>query len=78
MKPRLIPLLEQCIETGIHRGWDRAWKHDDNPSAAIVSERIREAIWIELHEWFDFDGAKPHSLFDDWPGGFPHERKNEG
>lgn len=73
MKPKLIPLLEQCIETGINRGWDRAWKHNDNPSAAIVSERIREAIWLELHEWFDFDGDETQPLFDDWQGGFPHK-----
>ena len=78
MKPRLIPLLEQCIEAGIQRGWDRAWKHDDDPPAATVQERIREAIWLELHEWFDFGGNDAQPLFDDWPGGFPYERKNEG
>lgn len=55
MKAKIIPLLEQCIDTGIQRGWDRAWKHDDDPPAAVVQDRIREAIWNELHEAFDFE-----------------------
>lgn len=74
MKPRLIPLLEQCIETGIQRGWDRAFKHDDNPPEDMVRERIREAIWLELYEWFDFDEDETQPLFDDW-GGFPYKEK---
>lgn len=55
MKPKIIPLLEQCIDTGIQRGWSRAWKHDDDPPADLIQQRINEAIWSELHEWFDFD-----------------------
>ena len=73
MKPKLINLMEQCIETGIQRGWDRAFKHDDAAPADVIRERIREAIWLELHEWFDFDGPEPQPLFDDWRGGFPYK-----
>lgn len=74
MKAKLIPLLEQCIDTGIQRGWDRAWKHNDDPSSETVQASISQAIWCELHEWFDFDGAEPMPLFNDWPGGFPFKR----
>lgn len=73
MRAKLIPLLEQCIETGILRGWARAYKHDDNPQSEAVQERIREAIWLELHEWFDFDEYEPQPLFDDWENGFPYK-----
>lgn len=69
MRAKLIPLLEQCIKTGIQRGWERAWKHGDYQPERVVQERIREAIWLELHEWFDFDGAEPQPLFDDLEGG---------
>lgn len=74
MKPKLIQLLEQCIETGIQRGWNSAFKHDDVPPEDMVRERIREAIWLELYEWFDFDEDEPQPLFDDW-GGFPYKEK---
>ncbi len=73
MKPKLINLMEQCIETGIQRGWAKAFKHDDAAPADVIRERIREAIWLELHEWFDFDGPEPQPLFDDWRGGFPYK-----
>ena len=49
MKPKVIPLLEHCIETGIQRGWNRAFKHDDVPPEDMVRERIREAILRELN-----------------------------
>ena len=74
MKPKLINLIEQCIETGIQRGWNRAFKHDDVPPEDMVRERIREAIWLELYEWFDFDEDETQPLFDDW-GGFPYKEK---
>jgi hypothetical protein len=72
MKPKLIPLLEQCIETGIQRGWARAWKHNNDPPSTEVQAHIQKEIWCELHEWFDFDENEPQPLFDDW-GGFPYK-----
>jgi hypothetical protein len=54
MKPKVIPLLEQCISSGIERGWNRAHKHDDEPSPGVIKDCIDEAIWSDLHEFFDF------------------------
>jgi len=65
MRAKLIPLLEQCIETGIQRGWNWAHKHQDDPSPDAVKDRIRESIWLELHEWFDFTSEEAIPLFDE-------------
>lgn len=55
MKPRLIPVLEQCIENGIDLGWNRAHKHDDAPQFEHIKTCIEGAIWNELYERFQFD-----------------------
>jgi hypothetical protein len=57
MKPKLIPVLENCIESGIQLGWSRAHKHEDNPPLNVVHQHIYDAIWLELHEAFDFAEA---------------------
>lgn len=54
MKPKTIPVLDQCIETGIQLGWQRAHKHQDNPTELQIHTEIYQAIWSELDEWFDF------------------------
>jgi hypothetical protein len=54
MKPKILPLLDVCIETGIQLGWQRAHKHTDNPTPDHVYTQIYQAIWSELDEWFDF------------------------
>lgn len=54
MKPKFLPLLERCIETGIRRGLSRAYKHDDNPSLQVIESNIQDSIEFELYEWFDF------------------------
>lgn len=70
MKPRLIPLLDQCIENGFAQGWRKAHKHTENPKEEFIREQVRIAIWDQLHEWFDFNETDPQPLFDDWPGGW--------
>ena len=55
MKPKLIPLIDRCIENGAARGWRIAHKHNENPTEESVKESIREAIWNELYEAFEFD-----------------------
>lgn len=55
MKPKFYPLLQQCIEHGLERGWYRAHKHDDNPSSDTIQYNQYEAIMSELHEWFEFE-----------------------
>jgi hypothetical protein len=55
MKPRLMPAMERCIEDGITLGWNRAHKHTDTPTEAQIKASIEDAIWEELHQWFEFE-----------------------
>lgn len=58
MKPRIYPLIEQCVEAGVTRGYRLARKHVENPSDEAIIERITDAVMAEFHEWFDF--GLPH------------------
>lgn len=58
MTPKTLPVLEQCIETGISLGWSRAHKHTDTPTEQTVKEHIANAIWQELHDRFEFPETK--------------------
>lgn len=55
MKPKFPPVLEMCIENGLKLGYQRAFKHNDNPSDEEVHEAILQAVMHEIYEWFDFD-----------------------
>lgn len=58
MTPKPIPVLELCVETGVSRGFAKAFKHDDNPSSDAIKRHIYEAIMAEIYEWFDFPSEK--------------------
>lgn len=60
MKPKLLPLLERCIEDGLARGYVRAFKHDDNPPVSHVHNVIVSCIMEEIHEWFDLEELKDY------------------
>jgi len=55
MKPNTYKIIQECLETGISLGYNRAFKHSDNPSAQVVKDQIYEAIMTEICEWFVFD-----------------------
>ena len=55
MKPKILPVLEMCIDNGLSYGYRRAFKHTDNPTEEQITNQIRESIMHELYEWFDFD-----------------------
>ena len=57
-KPKTDRILDQCLETGIELGWNRAHKHDSNPDQDHVKAKIYEAIWEELSEFFDFNDSQ--------------------
>lgn len=57
MKPKLTPIIDRCIDQGFARGWRAAHKHDDHPTEDSIREHVREAIWEELWDAFDFDEA---------------------
>ncbi len=55
MKPKFFSVLEMCIESGITRGYNRAFKHNDNPSEQEIIDNISKAIVEDIFEWFDID-----------------------
>lgn len=55
MKPKVLPLIEQCIETGALLGYNRAHKHVESPSAESVIDCITTEIMNEIYDHFDFD-----------------------
>lgn len=58
MKPRTLPVLEMCIESGTRHGINRAYKHTDEPSREAIEENVTREILNEIHEWFKFEEDK--------------------
>jgi predicted Zn-dependent protease with MMP-like domain len=58
MRPKLIPLLERCIENGTLLGYRRAFKHTENPTEEEIVDKINDAIINEIYEWFDFSESE--------------------
>lgn len=55
MKPKFEAVLDMCLDNGLRRGYNRAFKHDDNPTEQVILENQHNAILDEIHEWFDMD-----------------------
>lgn len=55
MTPKTIDVLKMCIDNGTNVGVYRAFKHNDNPPHELLTEKVEQAIWEQLHEWFDFE-----------------------
>lgn len=55
MKVRFSALLQDCIEKGVRRGWQRAHKYVEAPSDLVIFDNIEECIMGEIYEWFSFD-----------------------
>ena len=55
MKPKVLKLIEQCIEIGVEVGLHRAHKHTSTPSQDDIARAIEDAVLHEIHEWFDFE-----------------------
>ena len=58
MKPKIYPILYECIESGIQFGFRRAFKHDSDPSEAQVVDHIMNEIMAAINEKFDFEDIK--------------------
>jgi hypothetical protein len=54
LKPKTLPVLEQCVECGVELGFRRAFKHNDNPTEAQIKAAVTSALMDEFYEWFDF------------------------
>lgn len=53
MKPKFLPVLEMCIENGLQRGFNRAYKHNDSPTEEQIRNQCLEYVMEEIYEWFD-------------------------
>jgi predicted Zn-dependent protease with MMP-like domain len=55
MKPKVLPILEECIDRGIIYGYNQAHKHISNPDLNTVADCISKSIMHEIYEYFNFD-----------------------
>jgi len=55
MKPKMYHILSLAIEQGVRDGWNRAYKHVDDPTEYSVKEYIEDAVMSAIHEYFIFD-----------------------
>lgn len=55
MKPKFDAVLEMCIDNGLRLGYNRAFKHVDNPTEEQIMSKQRDAIFEEIYEWFDME-----------------------
>lgn len=55
MKFKAYTIIERAIEEGIDYGYNRAHKHTDKPSEALLKGEILNAITNNLCEILDFD-----------------------
>jgi len=55
MKPKLRVIIEQCIDRGIERGWNRAHKHIPEPSEQHIKGELENCIMAEFYDYFTFD-----------------------
>lgn len=51
--PKTYKLLERCVEDATNLGYQRAFKHQDDPSPETIKNAIVDAVMIEIMEWFD-------------------------
>ena len=58
MRAKEYPLLSNCVENGIKLGWNRAFKHTDEPGTDLIHRKIYEAILEEILECFELDDWK--------------------
>lgn len=55
LKVNTYAVLDECVEIGIERGWNRAHKHIDNPTEEQIKEEILRYVMLQVSEKFKFD-----------------------
>jgi hypothetical protein len=70
MRAKVRQILEECIEIGIERGYEKAYKHTDNPSEMHLGSCIELGIWYEIDQRFDFEQCASRNLCDEVVKGF--------
>ena len=54
MKPREYPLMQECVETGVTIGLNRAFKHDEKPTPESIIENISREVMNEISTRWSF------------------------
>lgn len=54
MKAKTRTILEMAIFEGIRFGYNRSFKHVDNPIPGAVIDSIHTAVMDEIDTYFDF------------------------
>ena len=57
MKFKAYNLLERAIDEGINYGYQRAHKHTDNPTEALIKGEIYNAVMNSICEIVDFENT---------------------
>jgi hypothetical protein len=55
MKVKTLVILEQAIEEGVRRGWQRAHKHVENPNEGSIMAHLEECVMAQIYEYFTFE-----------------------
>jgi len=72
VKAKTRQILEECIETGVEFGYNRAHKYGDTPKPQQIFEEIENAIWLEIDARFDFELEHIRDLLHELVEGFDH------
>lgn len=55
MKAKTFVILEMAIEQGVRRGYNRAFKYQENPPEGDIINSIEECVMGQICEYFTFD-----------------------
>jgi hypothetical protein len=55
MKVKVERVIEDCLNSGINLGWNKAHKHLDDPSEGLIKDAIHDCIMEQIYEYFSFD-----------------------
>ncbi len=58
MKANEFKIMEDCIERGFDGGYQKAFKHTDDPSEDQIKEQVLHYIMLEICEYFKFEEDK--------------------
>jgi hypothetical protein len=58
MKPNIRAILERCINEGLDYGYNRAHKHTNTPTRAVMLDEMEQAVWHEINEYFIFENEE--------------------
>ena len=57
MKAKTFVILEMAIEQGVRRGYNRAFKYQENPPEEDIINSIEECVMAQICEYFTFDNS---------------------